>query len=128
MLIVNSVGDYAWKVANVLRDSDPSKCNLELLADIHLLQYTCLATASGKLVIENVIPAISRLRQSLPLRFDTMFSPDVLQSLELKSDALNCTDLRQSDRVFDSLLLKYVYFCTFLWKMLMSMWSVNSRM
>ncbi|KAH9913775.1 uncharacterized protein B0H18DRAFT_822407, partial [Fomitopsis serialis] len=84
--VVKSIGDFASKLANVLRDPDPD-------------------TPAGKQVIEHVIPAISSLRQSLPLRFDTMFSPGLLAELKLSSDSLTCSDLRQSDQVFDSLLL-----------------------
>lgn len=107
--IVKSVGDFAWKLANVLRDPDRGNRTVEHThCDVGLQHQMLLDTLAGKQVIETIIPAISRLRQTMPVRFDTMFSPSLLSELRLPSDSLICYDLRQSDLVFESLLLKYV--------------------
>ncbi|KAH9905524.1 uncharacterized protein B0H18DRAFT_889991, partial [Fomitopsis serialis] len=87
--IAKSVGNFAYQLGNVLCRPDPS-------------------TAMGQIIIERIIPAVESLRQRIPLRFDTVFSSNLLTKLQLPSDSLLCTDLEQSDRMFSSLKLKCV--------------------
>ncbi|KAH9906097.1 uncharacterized protein B0H18DRAFT_890065 [Fomitopsis serialis] len=85
--LVQSVGLFAWTVANVLRDPDPN-------------------TTAGDIVIQRIIPAIERIRGQLPLQFDALYSPQMLLELGVSSDALDCSNLEHSDKLFGSLILK----------------------
>ncbi|KAH9913746.1 uncharacterized protein B0H18DRAFT_887753 [Fomitopsis serialis] len=85
--VIQSVGDFAWTVANVLRDPDPN-------------------TVAGSIVIQRIIPAIDRVRAQLPLQFDALYSPPMLVELGVALDALDCSNLEHSDKLFGSLILK----------------------
>ena len=65
-----------------------------------------LATETGQLIIEHIIPAISRLRMSQPLLMDTLFSPSQLAKINVNSDTLNCADIMQSDLILEMIRTK----------------------
>ena len=76
--------------------------------NVHFLVFMSLVeTPAGHAVVTRIIPAIANLRNKESLRFDTLFSPTQFKKLNLKSDELLCTDLLQSDLVFDTLRAKF---------------------
>jgi len=56
----------------------------------------------GRMFIDTLIPIISRFQQDYPLKMCTMFSPKMLQRLNLQAD-LNLGDIQASDRYFTSI-------------------------
>ncbi|KAH9829346.1 uncharacterized protein C8Q71DRAFT_678985, partial [Rhodofomes roseus] len=84
-LLTASINEFAYSLADVLRDPGD--------------------TDTGTIVVQQIIPAINALRSYFPLTFDSLFSPDQLKELGLATTVLDCTDLQQSDVMFDSLIL-----------------------
>lgn len=71
--------------------------------------HNAIETYCGELVIQRVIPAAAALSQALPLSFETLLSRESLVGIGMEGDSssLKCTSLEQSDKVFESLKLKY---------------------
>lgn len=60
------------------------------------------ATSTGKMIINQIIPAVHAMQRMLPLSIEKMFPTDILTLDPLPMDSYS----RASDRLFDSIVSK----------------------
>ncbi|KAG2028700.1 hypothetical protein BDR03DRAFT_1019458 [Suillus americanus] len=81
--IASMTGQGPWDLANILRRPDKS-------------------TSTGKMIINQIIPAVHAMQRVLPLSIETMFPTDILTLEALPTDSYSVA----SDRLFDSIVSK----------------------
>ncbi|KAG2028747.1 hypothetical protein BDR03DRAFT_906740 [Suillus americanus] len=79
--IASMTGQGPWDLANILRRPDKS-------------------TSTGKMIINQIIPAVHAMQRVLPLSIETMFPTDILTLEALPTDSYSVA----SDRLFDSIV------------------------
>jgi len=61
----------------------------------------------GRKIKDQIIPAISHLRQLYPLKLNLVFPSPILDNL-FSNPEIDCTDLAQNDYVFDQFMYQCV--------------------
>ncbi|EGN97242.1 hypothetical protein SERLA73DRAFT_74955 [Serpula lacrymans var. lacrymans S7.3] len=69
----------------------------------NLLRMPKKETVKGNLIIDHIIPTISRMRLSLLISMASMFSPAILAEHQLANE-FDCTNISSSDHFFDSVI------------------------
>lgn len=88
----------------------PNYCVIHLQVSIILLfpsrSDDSLALAHGKCVIQDIIPAIAKLRREYPFSMRLVFAPEFLNDMLYFNPDLDCTDISESDIFFEKLPFK----------------------
>jgi hypothetical protein len=96
--------DVVIRLQHLIRCPDSSKF-LNSKSMIYLITYDSIDIPLGKAVIEDIIPAIAKLRMDNRITFDSLFTTRLLFSHGILP-GLNTSDLMRSDEFFDSLTFK----------------------
>lgn len=87
-----------------------SRSRYVFVANVSLIPANCnIDDNLGKLVIQDIIPAIAHLRQKHRLMFSAFFQPDLMFSSGIVPDIVEVGDLLRSDEFFNSIQYKYVF-------------------
>ncbi|EGO28246.1 hypothetical protein SERLADRAFT_434123 [Serpula lacrymans var. lacrymans S7.9] len=73
----------------------------------NLLRMPKKGTVKGNLIINHIIPTISRMHFSLPISMASMFSPAILAEHQLANE-FDRTNISSSDHFFDSVIFNHV--------------------
>ena len=65
-----------------------------------------LASVHGQAIIQDIIPAIAKLRKEYPISICLVFTPRFLQDIFYLSPDLDCTNIEENDIFFDKLSFK----------------------
>ncbi|EGO02635.1 hypothetical protein SERLA73DRAFT_70130 [Serpula lacrymans var. lacrymans S7.3] len=69
----------------------------------NLLQSPIPGTVEGDLIINHIIPTISRMHHLFPISMASMFSPSMVSEHQVARE-FDCTDIASSDRFIDSVI------------------------
>lgn len=98
----NTPGDEIGRLARVIRCPPGERS----LSKITIPYSTVTDSPAGYLVRKAVIPAVAHLRQLYPLRLNMVFPTPMLDLLNADG-SVDCTDIGQSDAVFNT----FIYQC-----------------
>lgn len=59
-------------------------------------------------MLDHIVPAVAHLRSKYPINFNVLFTEAFLATGPSSSSSLDCTDVHETDRFFDSFYFEYV--------------------
>ncbi len=84
-------------------------CLLHLIRVYPLTSYACVATIEGKLVINDIIPAVAMMRERYRISFSAIYGKP-FSNREAAPEAVEIGDLDHSDAFFNSIVKEWVCF------------------
>ena len=100
-------GDQIHRLMVLIRCPVPGMFFFEGNIHYDYTQIMKIGTPTGELVIQDIIPAIARLRTMYDIKFSTMFSSALLERVKNPNQLhFTSSDLRASDLFFDSISME----------------------